>query len=60
MDDIECVWYVTQEQWDWLQELLDEPPKVNPKLRELLSRPTIFELTLTKADAPVKDTGERP
>lgn len=47
------VWYVSQEEWDWLMELLDAPAEVNPKLRELLSRPTVFDLQ--HSDGKVSD-----
>lgn len=41
--DDEYVTYLNEEQWAWLMQLLDEPPRVIPKLRELLSRPTVFD-----------------
>lgn len=41
--DPESVWYVDEETWDWLQALLAEEPKEIPKLKELLTKPTIFD-----------------
>lgn len=32
-----------EEQWRQLHELLDRPPRVNPGLRDLFSRPSVFE-----------------
>lgn len=43
MDDFEYIWYVDEETWNWLQDLLNEEPKVLPKLRELMSRKSIFD-----------------
>lgn len=41
--DDEYVTYLNAEQWTWLMQLLEEPPRVIPKLRELLDRPSPFD-----------------
>lgn len=43
MEEFEYIWYVDEETWNWLQDLLNEEPKVLPKLRELMSRKSIFD-----------------
>lgn len=34
---------VSKEEYDWLVAKLDEPPRDIPALRELFSRPSVFE-----------------
>jgi len=34
--------YVDDEEWEFIQELLAEPPKDLPKLRELFAKPSVF------------------
>lgn len=43
MDEIEHIWYVDEDTWIWLQVMLEEEPKVLPKLKELMSRRSIFD-----------------
>ena len=43
MDEIEHIWYVDEETWNWLQDLLNEEPKILPNLKELMSRKSVFD-----------------
>jgi uncharacterized protein (DUF1778 family) len=44
MDENETRYVLTPEQFAQVEKMLDEPPKDLPRLRELLKRPTVFEV----------------
>lgn len=41
MEEVDII-LVSDEQWNWIQQMLAAPPRDVPKLRELFAKPTVF------------------